>query len=138
VQGEESAQCANGRDDDRDAKIDAADRGCAGTMDDVEGDEPVTPRLLRPSVAPAKARPGAPILVRARAQHLETGEPIQTGSVVCAIRTGATRKRVTGRISAGVATCTLTAPRVARATAVSGTITIVGTARSVPFSFRVG
>jgi hypothetical protein len=130
------AQCANGRDDDGDGKIDAGDRGCAGTNDDAEGDEPLTPRLLRALVAPAKARPGASILVRARAEQLETGEPIGTGSVVCTIRTGATRKRVTGRISAGVATCRLTAPRVSRATTVRGTMAIAGTAKSVSFSFR--
>ena len=57
-------QCANGRDDDGDGKIDAADRGCANTVDDAEGDEPVTPRLLRPVVTPAKARPGRPVTVR--------------------------------------------------------------------------
>jgi hypothetical protein len=132
------AQCANGRDDDGDGKIDGGDRGCAGPDDNVEGDEPVTPRLMRPSVAPAKARAGAPVMVRARAQQLETGEPIATGSVVCTIRAGTARKRVTGRISAGLATCRLTAPRVARPTIVRGAMAIVGTTQSVPFSFRAG
>lgn len=131
-------QCANGRDDDGDGKIDAADRGCAGTSDDVEGDEPVTPQLLRPSVVPAKARPGRPVTVRATAKQLETGDPVATGSVVCTIRVGATPKRVTGRIAAGLATCKLAAPRVKRPITVRGTMTIVGTTQSMPFSFRVG
>jgi hypothetical protein len=132
------AQCANGRDDDGDGKIDAADRGCANTVDDAEGDETVTPRLLRPVVTPAKAGPGRPVTIRATAQQLETGEPVATGRVVCTIRVGTTRKQASGRISAGVATCKLVAPRVSRPTTVRGTMTIVGTTRSVPFSFRVG
>ena len=132
------AQCANGRDDDGDGKVDAADRGCAGTADDAEGDEPVTPRLLRASVSPAKTRPGWPVVVHATAQQLETSQPIATGSVVCTIRIGTARKQVTGRISAGVATCKLTAPRVSRPTVVHGTMTIGRTTQSVPFSFRVG
>jgi len=132
------AQCANGRDDDGDGKIDAADRGCANTADDAEGDERVTPRLLRPVVTPAKAAAGRLVTVRATAQQLETGQPIATGRVVCTIRVGATSKQVTGRISAGVATCKFAAPRVVRPTTVRGTMTIVGTTRSVPFSFRVG
>ena len=131
-------QCANGRDDDGDGKIDAADRGCANTVDDAEGDETVTPRLLRPVVTPAKARPGRPVTVRATAQQLETGDPVATGSVECTIRAGATRKQVRGRISAGVATCKFAAPRVSRTTTVRGTMRIVGTTRTVPFSVRVG
>jgi hypothetical protein len=131
-------QCANGQDDDRDGKIDADDRGCTGTNDDAEGDEPVTPRLLRPSVTPVRPASGKVVLVRAPAQQLESGAPMATGGVVCTIGTGPARKRVTGRISAGFATCRLTAPRVSRPTTVRGTMTIVGTTRSVPFSFRVG
>jgi hypothetical protein len=131
-------QCANGRDDDGDGKIDAADRGCANTLDDAEGDEPVTPRLQRPVVTPAKAGAGRLVTVRAPALQLETGQPVATGRVVCAIRVGATRKQVTGRVSAGVATCKFAVPRVLRPTTVRGTMTIVGTTRSVPFSFRAG
>ena len=131
-------QCANGRDDDSDGKTDADDRGCAGADDDVESDEPVTPQLLRVSVTPAKARPGATVVVRARAQQLETEAPIAAGGVACTIRVGAARKRVTGRISSGLATCRLVMPRVTRSTTVRGTMTIVGTTQSVPFSFRAG
>jgi hypothetical protein len=130
-------QCANGRDDDSDGKIDGDDRGCTATTDDAEGDEPVTPQLLRPSVTPAKSRPGATVVVRARAQTLETGAAMETGSVVCTIRMGANRKRIPGRIAAGLATCRLTAPRLTRTTTVRGTMTMVGTSQSVPFSFRV-
>jgi hypothetical protein len=131
------AQCANGRDDDGDGKTDGDDRGCAGAEDNVEGDEVVTPQLLRASVAPAKARAGTSVTVRARAQVLETGALIGTGRVTCVTRTGATTRRVTGRISAGVATCRIAAPRVARGRTVRGTMTVVGTTRSVPFSFRI-
>lgn len=132
------AQCANDRDDDGDGKIDGGDLGCDDVNDDVEADETLTPLLLRASVAPANARPGSRVTVRARAQHLETGEPMGAGRVVCTIRAGTARQRVTGRISTGLAMCTLTAPRVARPTTVRGTMTIVGTSRSVPFSFRAG
>jgi hypothetical protein len=131
-------QCANGRDDDGDGKVDTADRGCAGTSDDAEGDEPVTPRLLRASAAPVKVGPGRPVTIRATAQVFETGEPLSKGSVVCAIRVGTATKRVTGRVSAGVATCKLTAPSVSRPTTVRGTMAIAGATRAVPFSFRVG
>lgn len=62
---------------------------------------------------------------------------METGSVVCTIRMGANRKRIPGRIAAGLATCRLTAPRLTRTTTVRGTMTMVGTSQSVPFSFRV-
>ncbi len=132
------AQCANGRDDDGDGKTDSDDRGCVGTNDDVEGDEPVTPRLLRVSVAPVKARAGGSVLVRARAQQLETAKPVTSGSVVCTMRTGATTRRVSGRIAEGIATCRLIAPRVSAPTTVRGSMTIVGSKHTMPFSFRVG
>jgi len=132
-------QCANGVDDDGDGKVDADDLGCTGTGDDVEGDEPITPRLVQVSVTPRTARPGAVVLVRARVRQLETGAAVASGSVTCTTRVGGpTRKRVTGRISAGVATCRLVAPRASRGTTVRGTMTIAGGTQSLPFSFRIG
>ena len=84
-------ECANGRDDDGDGKIDAADRGCGGTSDDVEGDEPVTPRLLRASVTPAKARPGGSIARSRTCAAARDGQADLIRQVVCTMGTGSAR-----------------------------------------------
>jgi uncharacterized protein (TIGR03382 family) len=50
------SQCANGRDDDGDGRIDADDRGCANGLDDNEGDDPPRRCAEAFAVAPGSLR----------------------------------------------------------------------------------
>ncbi|MCB9635774.1 MAG: hypothetical protein H6721_26955, partial [Sandaracinus sp.] len=54
---ERVAACANGRDDDGDGRIDGEDRGCRGTADDDETDEPRL-RVLAPPLESAPRTDG--------------------------------------------------------------------------------
>jgi hypothetical protein len=131
-------QCANGRDDDGDGKVDSSDLGCSGPDDDLESDDPYTLSIGRPSVTPGTARGGRPVVVRARVLRVETKQPLQSGSVRCLTRIGSKTVRSPGRLTAGTATCRLTAPKVARPSTVRGTVTVTSKTATVsaPFSFR--
>ena len=131
-------QCANGRDDDGDGKIDTSDLGCSGAEDDLESDDPYTLSIGRTSVTPASGRAGKPIVVKARVTQVETGQAIATGTVGCAMKVGSATKRTTGQLASGTATCRLLAPKVAKPTTIRGTITVTSKATSVsaPFAFR--
>ena len=52
-------QCANGRDDDGDGKIDSADLGCSGTEDDLESDDPYTLSIGRRPPRRRRRSPGS-------------------------------------------------------------------------------
>jgi hypothetical protein len=132
-------QCANGRDDDGDGKVDSDDLGCSGTDDDLESDDPYTLSIGRPTVTPATGKAGKPVVVRARVLQVETKQPIQTGSVRCTTKVGSVSKRSAGQLSAGNATCRLMAPKVARTATVRGTVTVTSKTATVstPFAFRV-
>lgn len=132
-------QCANGRDDDADGKVDALDLGCAGVADDLESDDPYTLAIVRPTAKPAVARTGKPITVKARVTQVETAKPITTGTVRCTAKVGARTKRWAGQLVSGTAMCRLIAPKVARPTTVRGTIIVRSKATSIsaPFSVRV-
>ncbi len=69
-------QCANRRDDDGDGKVDTNDLGCAGAEDDLESDDPFTLSIDRPTVAPATAKAGRPVVVRVAVKQLETNVAI--------------------------------------------------------------
>ena len=131
-------QCANGRDDDGDGKIDSADLGCSGTEDDLESDDPYTLSIGRATATPTSAKSGKPVVVRAQVRQVETSQAIQTGAVRCTMKVGSTTKRSTGQLKAGTATCRLMAPKVAKPSTVRGTITVTSKAVTVsaPFSFR--
>ena len=132
-------QCANGRDDDGDGKVDSSDLGCSGTEDDLESDDPYTLSIGRATATPASAKPGKPVVVRARVRQAETSQAIQTGSVRCMSKVGSTTKRSTGQLKAGTAMCRLMAPKVAKPSSVRGTITVTSKSASIsaPFSYRV-
>jgi outer membrane biosynthesis protein TonB len=54
------AQCANGKDDDRDGKVDLADPGCSSRTDRSESPNPATPRAPARSAAPPPPPPPPP------------------------------------------------------------------------------
>lgn len=132
-------QCANGKDDDGDGKVDSSDLGCSNADDDLESDDPYTLAIAKPKVTPAFGKAGKPIVVKARVTQVETGGPITTGTVSCAVKIGTATKRTAGSLASGTATCRITAPKVAKPTTIRGTITVTSKAKSVsaPFSFRV-
>ncbi len=132
-------QCANGRDDDGDGKIDSSDLGCSGTDDDLESDDPYTLSIGKATATPASGKSGRPVVVRAQVRQVETGQRITGGTVRCATKVGSATKRSAGQLTAGTATCRLTAPKVAKTTTVRGTITVTskGVTVSVPYAFRV-
>jgi hypothetical protein len=119
------AQCANGRDDDGDGKVDAQDRGCSGTTDDNEADDPP----LAATVAL-----GAPV---ARAPGVRQGRSFSISSrvttdsatvrVVCTIRVAGRLVRSTGRYANGTATCTGTAPAGSAGKRLVGSILVIVT-----------
>ena len=86
-------QCANGRDDDGDGKIDSTDLGCSGTEDDLESDDPYTLSIGRATATPTSAKSGKPVVVRAQVRQVETGQAIRSG-------TSAARRRSARRRSA--------------------------------------
>ena len=132
-------QCANGRDDDGDGKIDSSDLGCSGTDDDLESDDPYTLSIGKPKATPASGKAGKPVVVRAQVRQVETSQPVASGAVRCTMKVGSTTKRSAGQLTAGTATCRLTAPKVAKTTTVRGTMTVTSKTSTVsaPFAFRV-
>ena len=53
-------QCSNGRDDDRDGKIDLRDPGCSSRADKTESPDPATPKRPAPPAPPAPRPPAPP------------------------------------------------------------------------------
>ncbi len=131
-------QCANGRDDDGDGKLDSSDLGCSGTEDDLESDDPYTLAIDPARVTPASGRAGKPIVVRARVRQVETNQPLSSGTVRCMMKVGSKTKRSAGQLASGTATCRLMSPKVAKRTTVRGTITVTSKSASIstPYSFR--
>ncbi len=133
-------QCGNGKDDDGDGKVDAADLGCSSATDDLESDDPVSLRAGKARVAPARPKAGGTAVVTAAVTRLETGRGITSGRVKCAGRAGVKALRGAGRVAAGKASCTFRLPATSKGQVVRGTITVthLRKAKVVPFSFRVG
>lgn len=131
-------QCANGRDDDADGKIDVADLGCGDGEDDLESDDPYTLAIVRPTVTPTVARAGTAVAVKARVTQVETKQPVATGAVRCTAKVGAMTRRWAGQLVSGTATCRLTVPRKAKPSTVRGTVAVTSksSTASAPFSFR--
>lgn len=130
-------QCANGKDDDGDGRIDGQDLGCASPSDNNESDDPVTLKAGKPVVQPARGRAGRVVAVRASVVRVETGKPISSGIVTCAARAGTKPLAGAGKVVSGVAACGFKVPLEAKGKVVRGTITVtVRTAtKTIPFSF---
>jgi hypothetical protein len=133
-------QCSNGRDDDGDGTVDAQDLGCSAPTDENEADDPVNVRLGAAKVRPAAPRAGSVATITALTTRIETGKPLESGSVSCvATYAGGKKLRGSGSVVAGNAVCRLRLPAGTRGRAVRGAMTVgYKTAKaSSAFSFRV-
>ena len=132
------AQCSNGKDDDGDGKIDAADLGCSSATDDLESDDPVTLTTGPAKVVPVKPKAGKVVVVSAPVTRVETGAGIPAGTVKCAGRAGATALTGVGKVVSGRASCAFKLPAGAKGKTVRGSITVTYLSKTkvVPFSFK--
>jgi hypothetical protein len=133
-------QCANGKDDDGDGKVDGNDLGCSSPTDNLESDDPVTLKAGKAITVPAKPKAGKTVVVGAAVIRVETGAGISAGTVKCAARIGTKALPASGKVGSGVAACKLSLPKTSKGKLVKGTITVTvqGHAIKVPFSFKVG
>ena len=79
-------QCANGKDDDGDGKVDGNDLGCSSPTDNLESDDPVTLKASKALTVPAKPKAGKVVVVGAAVVRVETGAGIPSGTVKCAVQ----------------------------------------------------
>ena len=133
-------QCANGKDDDGDGKVDGKDLGCSSPTDNLESDDPVTLKASKALTLPAKPKAGKLVVVGAAVTRLETGAGITSGTVKCAVKVGTKALPAKGKVGSGVATCTFTLPKTSKGKMARGTITVAfkGKTVKVPFAFKVG
>ncbi len=133
------AQCRNGKDDDGDGKIDAADLGCSSATDNRESGDPVTLRAGKARVRPARPKAGKTAVVFAPVKRVETGLGIASGKVTCVGRAGAKALRGVGKIASGKASCTFKLPVASKGRVARGRITVrhLGKTKAVPFSFKI-
>jgi hypothetical protein len=131
-------QCGNGRDDDGDGAIDAQDLGCSSPADENEADDPVNVRLGAAKAKPAAPKAGSVVTISAPTTRVETGRPLESGSVSCTATTAGKKMRASGSVVAGNAVCKLKLPAAARGKTVRGSLTVTyKTAKATrPFSFR--
>ena len=132
-------QCGNGKDDDGDGKIDSEDLGCSSATDENEADDPVNVRLGAAKAKPASPKAGSMAVISARTTRVETGQPVESGSVLCTASYPGKKLRGAGSVVAGNAVCKVKLPAAAKGKTVRGTMTLkykTATATS-PFSFKV-
>ena len=100
---------------------------------------PLTLRAGTATAVPARPRAGRAFAVRARVTRGDTGGPLASGAVTCTVRVGTARIRAAGRVSAGVAVCTMAIPKTAKGKLVRGTmkVTFQGVSTTKTFSYRV-
>jgi hypothetical protein len=126
-------------DDDGDGKVDTADLGCSSAADENEADDPVNVKLGAAKTAPAKPRPGKTAVVSAAATRVETGQPLDGGTVKCTAKiVGGAALKGAGSMVAGRATCKFKIPVTAKNKQVRGQIAVAYQTASakVPFVFR--
>jgi hypothetical protein len=132
-------QCANGKDDDGDGKVDSQDLGCSSSTDDNESDDPVNIRLGKAAVAPAKPKAGGIAVVSTATTRVETGEALASATVACTARVAGKALRGTGSVVNGRAQCRYRLPLTSKGKLVSGAVQVTykaATAKAA-FSFRV-
>ena len=95
-------QCANGKDDDGDGKIDGNDLGCSSPTDNLESDDPVTLKASKALTVPAKPKAGKVVVVGAAVVRMETSAGITSGTVKCAARVGTKALPASGKVGSGV------------------------------------
>jgi hypothetical protein len=132
-------QCSNGKDDDGDGNIDAADLGCSGTTDENEADDPVNIKVGKAKVAPLRPKAGKQVVVSAPTTRVETGQPLDAATVKCAAKVvGGAAMKGTGSLVGGRAVCKFKVPLTAKNKVVRGTIAVTYQTASAktPFTFR--
>lgn len=118
-------QCSNGKDDDADGRVDAQDLGCSSATDDNEADDPVNVRLGKAKAKPASPRAGSVVAITARTTRVETGQPLESGSVSCTgSYPGGKKLRGSGSVVAGDAICRIKVPAGASGKTVRGSLTV--------------
>lgn len=133
-------QCSNGKDDDGDGAIDTQDLGCSSATDDNEADDPVNVRLGAAKVTPAARKAGSVVTITAPTTRVETGKPLDGGTVRCAATYAPGKKlQSSGSVVGGRAVCKLKLPAATRGKTVRGVMTVTyKTAKATaPFSFSV-
>ncbi len=133
-------QCGNGRDDDGDGAVDSSDLGCSSATDDNEADDPVNVKLGAAKAKPAAPKAGSTVAISAPTTRVETGNPLDGGSVTCtASYRGGKKLQGRGSVVAGNAVCRIKVPAGAKGKTVRGSMTVTyKTAQAkAPFSFRV-
>jgi hypothetical protein len=132
-------QCANGKDDDNDGKIDGQDLGCSSQTDELESDDPVTLKAGKAKLLPATPKAGKAVVVSTSVTRVETGLGVTSGTVRCAARVGTKALKGAGKMAAGRASCRFTMPATSKGKVARGTITVTVLAHTkvVPFSFKV-
>lgn len=132
-------QCSNGRDDDGDGTVDAQDLGCSSPTDVNEADEPVNVRLGAARVVPAAPRAGSMATISVLTTRVETGRPLDGGTVRCTATYPGRRLRAAGSVVAGRAVCRLRVPAGARGKRVRGSVVVSyrGATATTAFAFRV-
>ena len=132
-------QCANGKDDDGDGKVDGNDLGCSSPTDNLESDDPVTLKASKALTVPAKPKAGKVVVVGAAVVRMETGAGIPSGTVKCAVRVGTKALPASGKVASGVAACKFTLPKTSKGKIARGTISVTfkGKSVKVPFAFKV-
>lgn len=105
-------QCSNGTDDDVDGAVDTQDLGCSSATDDNEADEPVNVRLGAAKAKPVVPKAGSVATITAPTTRVETGEPLDGGSLSCTATYAPGKKlRGSGSVVTGNAVCKLKVPR---------------------------
>jgi len=132
-------QCSNGKDDDGDGTVDSQDLGCSSATDENEADDPVNVRLGAAKAKPAAPKAGSVATVSAPTTRVETGKPLESGSVTCAAAYPGKKLKGSGSVVAGNAVCKLKLPATARGKTVRGVMTVKYKTASAtrPFSFKV-
>jgi hypothetical protein len=134
------SQCSNGKDDDGDGKVDAADLGCSSSTDNLESDDPVTLKAGKATVAPAKPKAGKLVVVSAPVTRVETGLGVNSGTAKCVARVGTASVSAKAKVAGGRGSCTFKTPAKSKGKTARGTITVtvLGKPIVIPFSFKVG
>lgn len=101
--------------------------------------KPLTLQAGTPVGVPAKPVAGKAFAVRTRVTRGDNGAALATGTVTCTVRVGTAPLRAVGRVSPGVAGCSMTLPKTAKGKLVRVTmkITFQGVSTTKSFSARV-
>lgn len=132
-------QCGNAKDDDGDGKIDSEDLGCSSATDDNEADDPVNVTLGAAKAKPASPKAGSVAVISARTTRVETGQPVESGRVLCTASYPGKKLKGSGTVVAGNAVCRIKLPAASKGKTVRGVMTLTYKTASATskFSFRV-